>query len=81
MGLNPTNRLSKYWSVIWLATIWTIWLARNDFIFNSIRLITHKIFEDARFKAWLWIKGSLGSNFFSLADWIVSPFSCLNKKL
>ncbi|CAL0324353.1 unnamed protein product [Lupinus luteus] len=68
MGLIPLNRRSKYWSVIWLASIWAIWLSRNDLIFNYVRPSAQKIFEDARFEVWLWIKGSIGSNSITFSD-------------
>ncbi|KAF1861709.1 hypothetical protein Lal_00026130, partial [Lupinus albus] len=79
MGLVNDRKCWKFWGVIWLATIWEIWLSRNDLIFNNVSPSPHQILDSARVKYWLWIKGQMGidsATFFS--DWITHPLLCLN---
>ncbi|KAF1894928.1 hypothetical protein Lal_00022422 [Lupinus albus] len=60
MGLIKDKKSCKFWSVVWLATVWAIWLSRNDLIFNNTSITPQHILESARVKSWLWIKGQRG---------------------
>ncbi|KAF1881267.1 hypothetical protein Lal_00023303 [Lupinus albus] len=60
LGLVKNRKCWKTWSVIWIATIWALWLARNDLIFNNINPSINKILDSAKVKSWLWIKTQLG---------------------
>ncbi|KAF1875063.1 hypothetical protein Lal_00007679 [Lupinus albus] len=56
LGLVKDRKSWKFWSVIWFATIWAIWLSRNDFIFNNVNRSLLHILDSAKVKSWLWIK-------------------------
>lgn len=45
---------SKGLGVIWLTTIWTLWKARNDKVFNDVNCEVDAIVEDVKVLAWKW---------------------------
>ncbi|KAF1895933.1 hypothetical protein Lal_00033938 [Lupinus albus] len=45
MCMVKDRKRRKIRSVIWLATVWAIWLSRNDLIFNSVKSSLNQIFE------------------------------------
>ncbi|KAF1861525.1 hypothetical protein Lal_00025877 [Lupinus albus] len=56
MGMVKDRKLWKFWSVIWFASIWAIWLSRNDFIFNNVRPSLLHILDSAKVNSWIWLK-------------------------
>ncbi|KAF1888790.1 hypothetical protein Lal_00036832 [Lupinus albus] len=54
LGMMHNRKRWKVWSVVWLATIWALWLTRNDIIFNNVTISSHKILDYAKVKVWLW---------------------------
>ncbi|KAF1868127.1 hypothetical protein Lal_00018643 [Lupinus albus] len=38
----------------------------------------HQIFDSARVKSWLWIKGQYEMDSIIYPDWIANPLTCLN---
>ncbi|KAF1893310.1 hypothetical protein Lal_00001766 [Lupinus albus] len=75
MGMVKDKKRWSLWSVLWLATIWAIWLSRNDIIFNASK--PYHIFESARVKVWLWIKSQQWEEHITYNDWISNLFTCL----
>ncbi|KAF1894861.1 hypothetical protein Lal_00022355 [Lupinus albus] len=78
LGLVKNRKCWKTWSVILIATIWALWLARNDLIFNNINPSINKILDSAKVKSWLWIKTQLGMTFLLYDDWLSNPLLCIN---
>ncbi|KAF1892130.1 hypothetical protein Lal_00036486 [Lupinus albus] len=78
IGMVSDKKSWKVWSSIWLATIWAIWLHRNDIIFNNIQTTTNRILDTARVNVWLWCKSVSGKISISYSDWISKPSECLN---
>ncbi|CAL0312877.1 unnamed protein product [Lupinus luteus] len=72
------RKLSNLWSIIWLATIWSIWLTTNDFIFKDVHPSLQKILDSAKVQSWLWINGKTDNDIITFLDWISNPISCLN---
>ncbi|KAF1871323.1 hypothetical protein Lal_00020115 [Lupinus albus] len=82
MGLVKDKKCYKVWSVVWLATVWAIWLSRNDLIFNSNLNTPQQILDSARVKSWFWIKNQNGMDFTTpYCDWVANPLACLNATL
>lgn len=49
------NRQKKVFHGVILTTVWSIWRARNDLIFNAKQVSTRKIFEEIKVMSFLWI--------------------------
>ncbi|CAL0327858.1 unnamed protein product [Lupinus luteus] len=81
MDLLSPNHRPKLWSTIWLATIWSIWLSRNDIIFKSTNPSLHHILDTAKVNSWLWINAKAGNDTFSYSEWMSFPLDCYNINL
>ncbi|KAF1869362.1 hypothetical protein Lal_00018456 [Lupinus albus] len=51
LGMAKDKKGQNVWRIIWLATIWAIWLHMNDIIFNHIRLSSLHLLDSARVNA------------------------------
>ncbi|KAF1860593.1 hypothetical protein Lal_00021637 [Lupinus albus] len=78
LGMVKNRKHWKAWSVIWLATIWALWLARNDIVFYMKKTSINNILNSAKVKAWLWIRTQHGQDYLSYDNWIANPLDCLN---
>ncbi|XP_058769485.1 uncharacterized protein LOC131643311 [Vicia villosa] len=72
------NRMKrKIVEVVWLEAIWSIWLVRNDSVFNQANPSFVECLSAIIFRPWIWLpscsKLSLGCNF---ATWNTHPFLC-----
>ncbi|KAF1883296.1 hypothetical protein Lal_00030404 [Lupinus albus] len=51
LGMVKNRKHWKAWSVIWLATVWALWLVRNDIVFNMKTTSINNILNSAKVKA------------------------------
>lgn len=63
--------------VIWLAVIWQIWVGRNAKLFRGEVFNLSVCFDQARMKAWLWLKSKNKNFTHALSEWFGEPLSCL----
>ncbi|KAE9594954.1 hypothetical protein Lal_00041263 [Lupinus albus] len=78
LGLVKTRKGWKLWSIIWHATIWTLWLARNDIVFNKAKSSIQQLLNSVMVKSWLWTKAQQGQEHILFEDWASNPLVCLN---
>ena len=57
--------------------VWTLWLDRNNILFNEASHDMDKVLDDARFKAWCRCKAKVKGFDFSLYVWRLDPMNCL----
>lgn len=55
-NLSESGKIKETVATILMAMAWYIWLARNDFIFNSILLDVDGVVEKIRVNPCLWLK-------------------------
>lgn len=72
------NEASNQWQVIWLATLWTIWLNRNDIVFNNKRATADAMFEQTQVRSWTWLHANGKDFVYPQHNWIDSPLQCLD---
>ncbi|GKU93830.1 hypothetical protein SLEP1_g7393 [Rubroshorea leprosula] len=65
------------WDCIWNTVIWSIWLSRNQKIFQDKEINLRKLFELIQLRSFLWIKATNDRYAFSLTDWLINPIVCL----
>ncbi|XP_071712696.1 uncharacterized protein [Rutidosis leptorrhynchoides] len=70
MGLNA----SKYWKLIGPATLWAIWIARNDFIFKGKFTCRSVIVRNIKLKVFLWATNLKLCHGFQAYVWDQNPF-------
>nr|KYP61726.1 Putative ribonuclease H protein At1g65750 family [Cajanus cajan] len=62
-----SGRDKMRWSVVWLATIWSLWLARNNVIFKDKVVAITDLVELIKIRSWNWIKTKDKSFFYSFS--------------
>ena len=63
--------------LIWHATIWVLWKARNDKIFNNRNPEVVDIVEDIKVLTWLWSLELSAMSPCMFYEWCWSPRECL----
>ena len=63
--------------LIWHATVWTIWLERNDRIFKGVNKEVGKIFDAVKTLSWCWCLNRLKIGAFMFFEWYWNPRDCL----
>ncbi|GKV51887.1 hypothetical protein SLEP1_g58506 [Rubroshorea leprosula] len=68
---NTTVKIG--WDIIWFAITWTIWLARNEVIFQNKHLDEVKLFDLVQTRSFQWLKLKGEGKGITLFDWIQQP--------
>lgn len=71
------KRLRKGYWLAWHASVWVIWEARNDRIFNNLTKILEEIVEDIKLVSWQWVLSRLKSPPCLFYEWSWNPKECL----
>jgi hypothetical protein len=64
--------------LIWCATIWVLWRARNDCVFNAGVVNSLVIIDNIKLLSWQWFIGRLATTPCLLYEWQWSPIDCLH---
>lgn len=62
---------------MWFATIWSLWLHRNELLFKQGNLYYDKVVELIKIRVWSWSNGRVKKGKLSFMDWFVNPLQCL----
>nr|KYP33718.1 hypothetical protein KK1_045404 [Cajanus cajan] len=73
---NIVNRVR--WSSIWLVTLWSIWLARNEAVFSQKFMDPEEVVDLIKLRSWNWLRAKDSAFQYPFALWSNNPFSCLN---
>lgn len=66
--------------LIWLATVWVLWKARNDRIFNGVSLEVDDIVDEVKVLSWRWILCRMPIPACLFFEWCWNPQLCLARK-
>jgi len=66
-----------FFKVIWLASSWAIWKARNNRVFTNADIDPHDIFERVKRNSFLWLSMNVVPIAFSFHDWFRHPLFCM----
>jgi hypothetical protein len=58
---------------IWLASIWSIWKARNDRVFNGTAITVDRLIFSIKVHDWWWFKARKKCFCFDLDHWMLNP--------
>lgn len=72
-GMVRGKKLKRVWSVAWITTIWSMWLHRNNIIFNQEQVNLLSTFDLIKVRSWHWVKIKVGGEF-TFADWCTTLF-------
>lgn len=62
------------WELVWYATIWVIWNARNELLFKEKQVVISELMEQIKLKTWLWVTAKSS---YPYASWFVNPGDCV----
>lgn len=69
----------KFKYLIWLATVWTIWLERNRRVFQENVLNSEPVINIIKHTSWNWFVGKVGKNCtFTITQWWDNLLHCFN---
>lgn len=77
-GANKNIRKGR--GLIWLATIWVLWNARNDKIFNGVNYGVDSILDTVKVLSWRWAMARLKAPICLYYEWCWDPIECLRRK-
>ncbi|GKV27536.1 hypothetical protein SLEP1_g36700 [Rubroshorea leprosula] len=75
--LGGPKLLDRGWNIIWFAVLWTLWLGRNEKIFQMKETKLDRFFELVQIRSFFWVTNIQGMEGFSLSDWCENPTKCL----
>jgi len=79
MGEARGKALRKGFWLVWHATIWVIWCARNDKVFNNITKGGEELVEEVKVLSWTWNLHRLKTSSCMFYEWCWDPGSCLKR--
>ncbi|XP_057424586.1 uncharacterized protein LOC130718124 [Lotus japonicus] len=71
-----SGSMKKGLAIIWVAVIWQIWISRNGLIFRQEHSTLEQVFDQARNKAWLWLKAKHRRFHHTISDWLGESIAC-----
>jgi len=80
-GVIGRKRLRKGFWLVWHASLWVIWKARNDRIFNNLIKEPSEIAEEIKVLSWRWFLSRVKSPPCLFYEWCWNPNDCLMRKL
>ncbi|GAU13955.1 hypothetical protein TSUD_262820 [Trifolium subterraneum] len=69
--------IRKGFLMIWHATLWSLWKARNNSIFGNGFLSPKDIVEDIKVSSWKWSMARMNLSPFMFYEWNWDPGNCL----
>ncbi|GLU12369.1 hypothetical protein SLE2022_290540 [Rubroshorea leprosula] len=74
---NGGKTVNKAWMAVWFAVVWTLWLGRNDKVFQDLEASADKLFDLIQIRSLHWVKGKVGLDNVVLTDWKSNPLRSL----
>ena len=65
------------WWAVWCACLWSIWLARNQVVFQGAVVNVESVFEAAQFRAWNWLMVNSNGFSYSIFELNLNPRMCI----
>jgi hypothetical protein len=69
----------KGFRFIWHTVIWSIWLARNNFIFNNVNMEPLELVEEVKVLSWRWSADRLKISPCLFYEWVWDPGACFHR--
>jgi len=72
-----SRKRQSFMRLLWLATVWVIWLKRNDIIFNNKAKSMHHLLDKVKYLSMWRLKKNVVNISIGLLWW-QSPLDCLD---
>jgi len=80
-GMERNKKIRKGLWLVWNTSIWVIWRARNDKIFNNLNWEVGEIIEEIQVLSWCWLLSRIKTSVCMLYEWKWNPKDCLLRRL
>lgn len=77
LRLFKQKHINRIWETVVAATLWTIWLARNDYVFNHVRIKQHVMQKLIKLRISKWGLASKLIPFSHFPLWNVNPVGAI----
>ncbi|KAK9009000.1 hypothetical protein V6N11_080476 [Hibiscus sabdariffa] len=77
-SVNFSGHICSLWLIALAATLWSIWLMRNENIFYIKKLYVKELLFNSKMRALVWMKALKSGSFGNADDWWERPITCLN---
>ncbi|KAI8522859.1 hypothetical protein RHMOL_Rhmol13G0029600 [Rhododendron molle] len=57
-----------YWEVTFFATLWSLWLASNDLVFNNVSRSASEVGDQIKTRVAMWMKAKFEIKVYSVED-------------
>ncbi|GKV18426.1 hypothetical protein SLEP1_g28813 [Rubroshorea leprosula] len=68
------------WDCIWSMVVLTVWLARNQKLFQHKKINARKLFELIQLRSFIWVKARNDRYAFTLFDWLLNLIECMKDR-
>jgi hypothetical protein len=76
-GAARNAKIRNGYVLIWHATIWSLWKARNNAIFKGVSFIPNEIVDSIKVSSWKWSIHRLKVAPCLFYEWLWDPGECL----
>lgn len=76
--LRGKKKVKKFRFLFWHATVWSIWLVRNEMIFNNGNFELLSIMELIKLRSWAWFSAAQDFSCCNFTHCCLCPISCIN---
>ncbi|KAE8661235.1 hypothetical protein F3Y22_tig00116937pilonHSYRG00269 [Hibiscus syriacus] len=77
-SVNLNAKLKSIWLVSMAAAAWSIWLNRNEIVFNGKRFVFNDLIFFSKLRALVWLKALKDNQLVNEELWWENPRTCLN---
>lgn len=78
-GWERNKKIRRGLWLIWHATIWILWKARNNRIFNNQAVEAEDIIEEVKVLSWRWTFNRINIPVCMYYEWCWNPKDCLKR--
>jgi hypothetical protein len=74
-----SKKARRGFRLVWHSVVWSIWLARNNRIFNNVLIQPMELVEEIKVLSWRWSVDRLKITPFLFYEWCLDPGCCFER--
>jgi len=78
-GLASSKKVKMGLRLIWHTSMWVIWKARNNCIFNNVLIKSEELVEEVKVLSWRWSFSRLNIQTCQFYEWVWDPKECCSR--
>lgn len=73
------KKQKQCWNSLWAAVVWSLWLARNNTVFNQVAVDSDQLLDLIQWRSWSWLSSFEKEFRSSMFEWKSDPGSCVDQ--